>query len=236
MLTRLTDGARNMGIEMSAAQAEMFREYHGMLTEANAKMNLTRVPDDIAEAVDRNYLDSIAPIAGGLFRDACSMADVGSGAGFPGIPLAIMLPHVEITLIDALGKRVKFLEDVIERLGLNARAVHARAEEAGRKPELREQFDIVTSRAVAAMNILSELALPLIKVGGTMIAYKGPGWQEEIAGAGNALAKLGGRFRETLDAPIPGRDWQHTLVIIDKISAVSNQYPRRPGMPEKKPL
>jgi 16S rRNA (guanine527-N7)-methyltransferase len=236
MLTRLTNGARAMGIEMSAAQAEMFREYHEMLVDANARMNLTRVSDDIAEAVDRNYLDSISPVATALFRDSRTMADIGSGAGFPGIPLAIMLPHVEITLIDALGKRAKFLQDVIDRLGLNARAVHARAEEAGRRAELREQFDVVTSRAVAAMNILSELALPMVKVGGSMIAYKGPAWQEEVAGAENALAKLGGSFAEALDAPIPGRDWQHTLVVINKLSPISDKFPRRPGMPEKKPL
>lgn len=236
MLTRLIEGARGMGIEMSEDQARKFIRYHEMLTEANAQFNLTRVPDDIAEAVDRNYLDSISPVAKALPEGIRTLADVGSGAGFPGIPLAIMRPDIHITMIDALGKRVKFLQDVIEELGLNARAIHGRAEEAGRKPELREQFDAVTSRAVAAMNILCEFALPLVKVGGCMIAYKGPIWQEEVDGAANALELLGGKFREVIDAPIPGRDWQHTLVMIEKVSPVSDRFPRRPGMPEKKPL
>lgn len=236
MLTRLIEGAKGMGIEMSHEQAQKFIKYHEMLIEANAKMNLTRVPDDIAEAVDRNYLDSISPVAKALPEGIKTLADVGSGAGFPGIPLAIMRPDIRITMIDALGKRVKFLQDVIADMGLNACAVHARAEEAGRKAELREQFDVVTSRAVAAMNILSELALPLVKVGGFMLAYKGPIWQEEVDGAKKALELLGGTYRETIDAPIPGRDWQHTLVVIEKTAPISDRFPRRPGMPEKKPL
>lgn len=236
MINRLMEGARAMGIAMSVEQAEMFRAYHDLLMEANGKMNLTRVPDDIDEAIDRNYLDSIAPVAKALPEGIKNLADVGSGAGFPGIPLAIMLPDIQITMIDALGKRVKFLQDVIARLGLNARAIHARAEEAGRMAGLRDHFDAATSRAVAAMNILCELTLPIVKTGGVMIAYKGPMWKEEVDGAQNALAKLGGRFRETLDAPIPGRDWQHALVMIDKIAPVPDQYPRRPGVPEKKPL
>jgi len=232
----LINNARLMGIEMSNEQAEKFCEYHRMLIEVNKSMNLTRVPDDIEEAVARNYLDSITPLIYGLPEGTKTLADVGSGAGFPGIPLAIMLPEVRITLIDALDKRVKFLNDVIKALGLNAHAVHFRCEDAGKKPELRESFDVVTSRAVAALNILSELSLPLVRVGGQMIAYKGPLWQEEAEQAANAFEKLGGVIREVKPADIPGRDWNHMLVYIDKISPTPPQYPRRPGMPEKKPL
>lgn len=236
MLERLIAGARAMGIDMSPAQAEMLREYHALITKANSEINLTRVSDDFDEAVDRNYLDSISPVGLKLFAPASKLADVGSGAGFPGIPLSIMLPEVEITLIDALGKRVKFLNEVIACLGLNARAVHARAEEAGRSAELRENFDVVTARAVAPVNILCEYALPLVKTGGFMLAYKGPAWQSELEAAQNALAKLGGAFRTALDAPIPGRDWRHSLVIIDKIAPTPAQFPRRTGVPEKRPL
>lgn len=232
----LINNARQMGIEISGKQADMFCRYHGLLTAANRTMNLTRVPDDVEEAVARNYLDSITPLIYGLPEGTHSLADVGSGAGFPGIPLAIMLPDVHITLIDALDKRVKFLNDVIADLKLNARAVHARCETAGRDPELRESFDAVTSRAVAALNLLCELSLPLVKVGGVMIAYKGPAWQEEAAQAENALALLGGRVVGAKPADIPGRDWDHRLVYIEKIASTPEKYPRRPGMPEKKPL
>ena len=234
MNQRLINGAGAMGIEMTPAQAAMFAEYHRMLEAANAQMNLTRVTGD--EAIDRNYLDSITPLAGALPAGIRTLADIGSGAGFPGIPLAIMLPQVEITLIDALDKRVKFLNDVISSLGLNAKAVHARAEEAGRRPELRERFDVVTSRAVAAMNVLCELALPLTRLGGTMLAYKGPTWREELEEARDALEKLGGSFTGAQEAHIPGRDWAHWLVRIEKTAPCPEQYPRRPGMPEKRPL
>lgn len=236
MQNRLIEMAREMGVEMSAAQAEKFCGYHALLTEANKSMNLTRVSDDIDEAIARNYLDSVTPLIYGMPEGAKTLADVGAGAGFPGIPLAIMLPEIRITLIDALDKRVKFLNDVIAKLGLNAVAVHARAEEAGKKPELRESFDVATSRAVAAMNILCEYSLPLVKVGGTMIAYKGPTWQEEAEQAANALEKLGGTVKEARPAPIPGRDWNHVLVYIEKTAPTPAQYPRRSGMPEKKPL
>lgn len=236
MRTRLIESARKMGIEMSDKQADMFCEYHRLLIEANRSMNLTRVPDDTDEAVDRNYLDSITPLAYALPEGTRTLADVGAGAGFPGIPLAIMLPDVHITLIDALDKRVKFLSDIITTLGLNARALHARAEDAGKNAALREQFDVVVSRAVAAMNVLCEYSLPLARTGGTMIAYKGPAWQEEAAQAANALEKLGGALRDARPAPIPGRDWNHVLVYIEKTAPTPAQYPRRSGMPEKKPL
>ena len=232
----LIENARKMGIEITAEQADKFCRYHEMLTEANKTMNLTRVPDDPAEAVDRNYLDSITPVIHGMPEGAQTLVDVGSGAGFPGIPLAIMLPGIRITMIDALDKRVKFLNEVIKELKLNAVAVHARCEDAGKKPELREQFDIATSRAVASLNILCELSLPLVKVGGQMIAYKGPIWQEEANQAENALSVLGGSVTGAKPADIPGRDWNHMLVYIEKTAPTPEKYPRRPGMPEKKPL
>ena len=167
---------------MSAAQAERFARYHEMLAAANARMNLTRVPEDPSEAVDRNYLDSIAVLAGDFPR-VDTAADVGSGAGFPGIPLAIMLPDVRFTLIDALGKRVDFLNAVIGALGLNAEALHLRAEDAARRPALRERFDLATARAVAPMNVLCEYLMPLVRVGGHALALKGPGLEGELAQA-----------------------------------------------------
>ena len=236
MQKKLIERAAAMGLTITDAQANSFAKYHEMLTDANRQMNLTRVGDDLDEAIDRNYLDCVTPLTANLF-DACRRAaDVGSGAGFPGIPLAILRPDVEFTLLDALDKRVKFLNEVIRELRLNARAVHLRAEEAGRNPALRDSFDVVTSRAVASLNVLCEFSLPLAKPGGRMIAYKGPAWQEEASAAENALEKLGGRLVRAWPAVIPGRDWNHALVEIEKTAATPEQYPRRSGMPEKRPL
>jgi 16S rRNA (guanine527-N7)-methyltransferase len=220
---------------MTEGQAEQFDIYHAMLVEANARMNLTRVPDDPAEAADRNYLDCIAPLAGG-FPAVAAAVDVGSGAGFPGIPLAIMLPDTRFTLIDALGKRVDFLRDVIARLGLNAGALHLRAEDAARQGVLREGFDLAVARAVAPMNVLCEYMLPLVKVGGYMLALKGPGLNGELKAADNALSLLGGTIERTQPLMIPGRDWNHTAAWIKKTAPTPEKYPRRAGTVEKRPL
>ena len=231
----LIEGAAAMGIAMTERQAEQFDAYHEMLVEANARMNLTRVPEDPAEAVDRNYLDCIAPLAGG-FPATNAAVDVGSGAGFPGIPLAIMLPDTRFTLVDALGKRVDFLRAVINRLGLNAEALHLRAEDAARRDDLREGFDLAVARAVAPMNVLCEYLLPLVRVGGAMLALKGPGLDEELAQAENALELLGGALEGVQPLAIPGRDWNHRAAWIAKTAPTPQKYPRRAGTVEKKPL
>ncbi|MDO4865303.1 MAG: 16S rRNA (guanine(527)-N(7))-methyltransferase RsmG [Clostridia bacterium] len=235
MRTLVLEGARAMGIPMTQAQAEQFERYHALLLEANARMNLTRVPDDPREAVDRNYLDCIAPLADG-FPEVERAVDVGSGAGFPGIPLSIMLPDTHFTLIDSLGKRVEFLQSVVDALGLNARALHLRAEDAARRPELRERFDLATARAVAPMNVLCEYLLPFVRVGGRALALKGPGADEELACAKGALALLGGAVERVSTLRIPGRDWDHRAVWLSKAAPTPDAYPRRAGVPEKKPL
>ena len=207
----MLERAQAAGIPLNAVQAEKFETYHRMLIEANARFNLTRVPDDEAEAIDRNYLDCIAL-------------------------LAIGLPETRIVLMDSLGKRVEFLHSVIEALHLNARAVHLRAEDGARKPEYREAFDLATARAVAPLNLLCEYLLPFVKPGGRMLALKGPGLDEEVAAAENALSILGGRFLRSDALPIPGRDWDHRAAWIEKVAPTSDKYPRRAGKPEKKPL
>ena len=236
MIDKLISRAEAMGIALSHEQAEKFQTYHRMLTEANAQFNLTRVPEDIDEAIDRNYLDCISPLAAGIPEGVKTIIDVGSGAGFPGIPLSIMLPDVHFTLMDALGKRVDFLKSVITALNLNAEAVHLRAEDGARKPDLRESFDIATARAVAALNLLSEYLLPFVKPGGHMMVLKGPGLDEEITQAENAFSVLGGKFCRADTISIPGRDWDHRIAWIEKISSTPEKYPRRAGKPEKKPL
>ena len=227
--------AAEMGVSMTPDQAAQFERYHEMLAEANARVNLTRVPDEAREAIDRNYLDCVAPIALG-FPDVETAVDVGSGAGFPGIPLAIMLPGVRFTLIDALAKRVDFLRSVIDELGLNAEALHLRAEDAARRGDLRERFDLAAARAVAPMNALCEYLLPLVRVGGRVLALKGPGLDDELRAAENALATLGGRLERVQPLPMPGRDWDHRAAWIAKIAPTPDKYPRRAGMAEKRPL
>ena len=227
-------GAREMGVQMSPEQARMFETYHEMLLQANAQFNLTRVADDMREAIDRNYLDCIAPIAHGFSPETA--IDVGSGAGFPGVPLAIMLPNTRFTLLDALDKRVKFLQSVIDALKLNAVCIHARCEDAARNPALREKFECAVARAVAPMNVLSEYLMPFVRVGGQMVALKGPSLESELAGANNALKALGGGKISAFDTPIPGRDWAHKIAVIEKKSSTPDKYPRKAGTPERKPL
>ncbi len=227
--------AADMGVSMTPDQAAQFERYHEMLADANARMNLTRVPDEAREAIDRNYLDCVAPIVEG-FPDVETAVDVGSGAGFPGIPLAIMLPHVRFTLIDALAKRVDFLRAVIAELGLNAEALHLRAEDAARQDDLRERFDLAAARAVAPMNALCEYLLPLVRVGGHALMLKGPGLDDELRAAENALATLGGRLERVQPLPMPGRDWDHRAAWIAKVAPTPDKYPRRAGMAEKRPL
>lgn len=234
--TRLPASAAAMGVELSPAQAAQFAEYHEMLRAANRSFNLTRVPDDPAEAIDRNYLDCLAPLARGWPEDARLAIDVGSGAGFPGVPLAIARPQTRFVLLDALDKRVKFLQSVVDALGLNAVAVHMRAEDAARRPEFRERFDVAVARAVAPLNVLAEYLTPFVRVGGRMAALKGPGAEDELAQAQAALALLGGDGGRVESIEIPGRDWSHRLVFVEKLRPTPEKYPRRAGVPEKKPL
>ena len=226
--------AQLMGLAMSPQQAEQFEAYHALLLKANAQFNLTRVSEDESEACDRNYLDSLTLLH--HLEGAKSLIDVGSGAGFPGVPLAIMRPDVSITLLDSLGKRVEFLKSVIAELGLNARALHMRSEEAAGKAEFREGFDVACARAVADLTVLSELLLPFVKVGGRMLAMQGPGAEEELENAAFAISELGGGEAAVLEAPIPDRSWEHKIVRVSKLAPTPARFPRRAGMAEKRPL
>ncbi len=231
--------AQALGIELSASQAEQFSAYHELLLEGNQRMNLTRIRvDEPKEAVDRHYIDSIAPLAQpGLLRGCKHIVDVGAGAGFPGVPLAIMLPGTHVVMLDALKKRVGFLNEVIEKLGLNAEAVHVRAEDAGHDPALRERFDAAVARAVAALPQLLELSLPLVRVGGVFVAYKGPTLAEELRDSASTIRALGGGKTRVYDACVPDRvDWEHKLCAVEKTKGTPKGYPRKPAEIEKKPI
>jgi len=234
--SRLMTGLDMMGISYDQTAIERFEAFHAILDEYNQKMDLTAVLDE-DERIDRHDLDSAAPLAKGLLAPQAKVIDVGTGAGFPGMPLLILRPDLEMTFLDALNKRILFLQDALSRLGLRAGTLHARAEDAARMAEHREVYDAAVSRAVASAAVLQELTLPFVKTGGLAIAWKGPGVQEEMIAAKRAAFVLGGTVRGVVDAPVPRRDdWAHCLLLTDKTGKTPKAYPRKAGTPGKKPL
>lgn len=233
---RLLNGLTALGIACDQMAMERFEAFHAILDEYNQRMDLTAVLSE-DERVDRHDLDSAAPLAQGLLEPGARVIDVGTGAGFPGMPLLILRPDLRMTFLDALNKRIAFLQDALGRLGLEAQTLHARAEDAARMAEHREAYDAAVSRAVASSATLQELTLPFVKVGGLAIAWKGPGVQEELTAARRAAFVLGGTVRGVTPAPVPGReDWAHCLLITDKTGATPKVYPRKAGTPNRKPL
>lgn len=233
---RLTNGLTAMGVPFDQQAVERFAAFHAILDEYNARMDLTAVLDE-DERIDRHDLDSAAPLAQGLLAPDARVIDVGTGAGFPGVPLLILRPDLKLTFLDALQKRIAFLNDALARLGLFAQTLHARAEDAARMEAHRERYDAAVSRAVASSAVLEELTLPFVRTGGVAIAWKGPGVQDELTAARRAAFVLGGTVRGVVPAPVPGRDdWQHVLLLTDKTGKTPKAYPRKAGTPNKKPL
>lgn len=232
---RVKSGAQRMGIALDAQACERFARYYELLVEGNTRMNLTAVLEP-EEAVDRHFLDCLAPVAQGLLPEGAKVVDVGTGAGFPGLPLLIARPDLKLTLVDALNKRLGFIQGVLDELGLQAEIVHMRAEDFSRKPEYREQYDIAAARAVAAVSPLMEYLLPCVRRGGFALCWKGPDISQEAEAARKAIFLLGGKARQPIGYEIPGRDWQHNLFIVDKVSNTPKTYPRKAGTPSKSPL
>ena len=215
-------------------QAQKMERYHTLLMEANKVMNLTAIQSE-QEAAILHYLDSASPLFFGYLQQSDRCCDVGSGAGFPGIVLAILKPDCRFVLLDSLQKRVQFLQRTAEELSLgNVEAQHFRAEDAGRDSRHRERYDVVLARAVAPLNILCEYCLPLVRVGGHMIAYKGAGAMEEVSGAVHAMKVLGSADATIVDARIPERE--HRLIRLQKLHKTPSAYPRKAGTPTKQPL
>lgn len=232
----LRDGARSYSIELDDKKIEQFMSYKKLLVEWNEKMNLTAITDDEG-VIKKHFIDSISIVKSGVIRDGMRVIDVGTGAGFPGIVLKIIMPSVRVVLLDSLNKRVNFLNAVIEELGLEGiEAVHGRAEEMAANQNFRESFDIATARAVANMTVLSEYCIPYVRVGGYFVALKGPSAPEELEGAKNAIGTLGGKFVEIMDTEIPGEEMKHKIVIVEKITNTDKKYPRKAGQIEKKPI
>lgn len=230
---------RSKGMEASLSftelQLQQFKTYYELLVETNKVMNLTAITEPEEVAV-KHIIDSLLAFDKRYF-DYKHLADVGTGAGFPGIPLKIYCPSLKVTLIDSLAKRLKFLETVIETLELkDISCVHLRAEDAGSDPKHREKYDIVTARAVARLSVLAEYCLPLVKIGGRFIALKGSKYQEEVAVGQKALQILGGKIIEAEPVKLPGLDDGRVIVKILKVKNTPKAYPRKAGLPDKQPL
>ena len=227
----LKDGAESLGLALSDDALQSFEAYAGRLTEKNRVMNLTAITEE-DEVARLHFLDSLSLLPLADFKKA-SVIDVGSGAGFPGLPLKLAEPTISLTLLDAQRKRVDFLRELCGELGTDVTCVHARAEEAA---ELRESFDFALSRAVARLNVLCELCLPLVKTGGLFIAMKSVSSDEETAEAARAIRLLGGEPERTADYRIPGTDVTHRAILIRKVSPTPAKYPRRFAKIQKEPL
>jgi 16S rRNA (guanine527-N7)-methyltransferase len=236
MIEHLKQVARAMNVDVTEAQTALFGQYYNFLLEYNQKVNLTRITEPREVAV-KHFGDSFAVLAPKILPLGSSVADVGSGAGFPGIPVAIMRSDLQLTLVDSLRKRTVFLSELVQLLGLqNVNVVWARAEEIGHNPAYRGKFDVVMARAVASLNVLSELCLPLTKPGGLFLAMKGPKAEDELRLAKGAISKLGGFLisAETQSLPLVGET--RTLITIGKKHATAAVYPRKAGIPERQPL
>ena len=222
-------------LEFTEKQLTQFETYYEMLVEKNKVMNLTAITE-VEEVAIKHMIDSLLAYDEKLFKGK-SLADVGSGAGFPGIPLKIYCSDLKVVLIDSLDKRLRFLNEVIEELGLTEiKTVHLRAEEAGKSKEHREKYDIVTARAVARLSVLAEYCLPLVKKGGTFIALKGSKYQEEIDNGIKSVKILGGKFVSAKQVSLPGLDDGRAIVTVKKIAITPKKYPRKAGIPGKEPL
>ena len=230
----LLSDAEKLGLSVSSQQLDRFEKLAELLVEQNKTMNLTAITDPDGIAV-KHFADSISVLSAVEFKSGAKVLDVGTGAGFPGIPLLIMKPDIDLTMLDSTAKKLKYVANTVDSLGLNANVLHSRAEEAAQKPEYRESFDVVCSRAVAALNILCEYCLPFVKKDGIFAAMKGAKAQEEIDVANNAIKTLGGEIIDKKSFTLSDGA-ERTIIIIKKISQNLPKYPRPSAQIAKKPL
>lgn len=232
----LEQGLIQLNIQFTDKQIEQFMKYYDLLIEKNKVMNLTTITD-LNEVMTKHFLDSVL-ISNVLdMSDFYTLVDVGTGAGFPGIPIKILFPHLKVTLIDSLNKRLKFLDDVISELELDGiETVHGRAEDLGNNDLYREKYDLCVSRAVANLSTLSEYCIPFIKKDGVFASYKASDSEEEINNSKNAIKILGGSISKVCEIALPGTEVKRNIVIIKKDKCTSKKYPRKAGTPSKEPL
>ena len=235
-LEKFKNGLQQLHIALSEKQMEQFLQYYELLVEKNKVMNLTAITE-FDEVVEKHFLDSVSLTQQLDLHQPLKVLDLGTGAGFPGIPLKIVFPELEITLMDSLNKRILFLQDVISSLQLeNIEAVHGRAEEAARNKKYREGFDLCVSRAVANISTLSEYCLPFVKVGGSFISYKSSTIEDELEDGKKGIAILGGKVNDVYKFTLPDSELQRSFVIIEKEKKTPKAYPRKAGTPSKEPL
>ncbi|HGM3506321.1 TPA: 16S rRNA (guanine(527)-N(7))-methyltransferase RsmG [Clostridioides difficile] len=232
----LKNGIEGFNINTNNDMLEKFKMYREILVDWNKKMNLTGIEDE-KEVYIKHFLDSISAVKNGYIKNSMSIIDVGTGAGFPGIPLKICLDSLKLTLLDSLNKRINFLEEVSKELKLdNITFIHGRAEDFGKDEKYREKYDIATARAVAGLPILMEFCVPFVKVGGYFICLKGPNANLELEESQKAINILGLKFVEKIDVELPEMDLNHNILVFKKIKETPVKYPRKAGKPAKNPI
>lgn len=232
--TKFRNSMNSIGIELTDSQLNAFETYYDMLIDRNKVMNLTAITE-FDEVMDKHFLDSVYLFRSIKLEADYKLIDIGTGAGFPGIPLKIVFPELKITLLDSLNKRVGFLNDVIAELNLNdIEAIHGRAEDIARDKLYRASYDIAVSRAVANLSTLSEYCLPFVKIGGKFVSYKSGDCVDEVDNAKAAIHLLGGKINKIDEFSYSNNS--RSFIVIDKVMNTSNKYPRKAGLPSKKPL
>lgn len=235
-ITSFEKDLEEFNIQLDKRQICQFLQYYELLVEWNSFMNLTAITD-FDEVLKKHFVDSLSLIKAMELSKEYSVIDIGTGAGFPGIPLKIAFPNLEITLLDSLNKRIKFLDEVIEKLELkDIKTIHGRAEDFAKDKEYREKYDLCVSRAVANLSTLSEYCLPYVKVGGKFISYKSEKITDEMNAAKNAINILGGNIYGQVDFNLPGCNIYRNLFIIEKVKDTPKKYPRKAGLPSKEPI
>ena len=231
---KFIERCKKIDIDITKEQLNLFKEYKDLLLEWNQKINLTSITEE-NEIMLKHYIDSLECIK--YVKESSSLIDVGTGAGFPGIPIKIINNNIKLTLLDSLNKRINYLSEVINNLNLSeVNCIHGRAEEVGINPEYREKFDIATARAVANLNVLVEYCLSFVKIGGIFICMKGPECKDEIENSQKAIKILGGEIEKIDEFRLPDSNIERTLIIIRKIKEMPKQYPRNAGKPAKEPI
>ena len=234
--TQFEKDLKELGITLTDKQIDQFMRYYELLVEWNSFMNLTGITE-FEEVMKKHFIDSLSLVKAADLSKSLSLIDIGTGAGFPGLPLKIAFPNLKVTLLDSLAKRIKFLDEVILQLGLtDIETIHGRAEDFAKPDKLREKYDLCVSRAVANLSTLSEYCLPFVKVGGKFISYKSERLSEELTAAEKPITILGGIIKDQIDFSLPSSDIYRNLLVIEKVKSTSKKYPRKAGLPSKEPL